>query len=187
MVKHGVWKSQLVQVSESEMSHVRGEEESSQWRRPGLVSCDLKFLLISALRWALCSLMLPRGVVEPSQMAAHGFPYCLLLIAHRGMNPTWSAPAGDYRQITARSSPALWLHRKRDRDVMAAAPFPGESSAVPWGSAHTFALSLADCCPWWSHQDFSCLVQFLSNSRNWMWGLRESRNTKGFWQVQIDP
>lgn len=155
------------------MSHIRDEEVSREWSRPGLVSCDLNsssFQLQSRwgewwnhLRW------LPRS--------SHSLP----LIAHRAMNPTCS-PAGDYRQITA-----LQLHRIRNWAVMTTAPFPGRSSAVPWGFAHAFAMSLADPCPWWSHHDFSSLVQFLSSSRKWTWGLRESGTTKGFWKVHVNP
>lgn len=64
--------------------------------------------------------------------------------------------------ITDRSQPdPAQLCKKRDWDVMATAPFPGKSSAVPWGFTHTSALSLADCCPWWFQQDFSSLIQFL--------------------------
>lgn len=85
-------------------SHIRGEGASSKWRRPGLVSCDLKFLLISALKWALCALILLRRVVEPSQMVPHGFPYSLPWIAHRGMNPVCSPPAGDHSQILPSST-----------------------------------------------------------------------------------
>lgn len=153
MVKHGVWKYQLVQVSEPGMSHIRGEEVSSEWSRPGLVSCDLKFLLISALRWAL----FPNTAEGGGGTISDGSPWLPLPFAtncSQGHEPSlfsscwWSQP-----------DPAqLWLHRKRDWDVMATAPFPGKSSAVAWGFAQAFAPSLADHWLWWSHHDFSSLV-----------------------------